>query len=114
MNTDTATRDDLDALTALNRDYIHFGAAWRCRAVQGDPGRRLPVLEPRRIAGRQGAIPSTDRSPGAPATARPPANPGGAAPQRPRPRERRTLRWRERDSNCWSPHKGATRFATTG
>jgi len=23
MNTDTATRSDLDALTALNRDYIH-------------------------------------------------------------------------------------------
>src|SRR5262245_52418389 len=25
MNTDTATRRDLDALTALNRDYIHSG-----------------------------------------------------------------------------------------
>jgi hypothetical protein len=28
MKTDTATQSDLEALTALNSDYIHSGAAW--------------------------------------------------------------------------------------
>ena len=51
MKTETATRRDLDELTALNRDYIHsvqHGDA----AVRRDPGRGFLMLEPRRVAGR--------------------------------------------------------------
>jgi len=36
MNTDTATRSDLDALTALNRDYIH--------SVQHGDGQRFDEI----------------------------------------------------------------------
>ena len=64
MNTETATRSDLDALTALNRDYIH--------SVQhGDVQRFDEILaedflcsKSRRVGCRQETVSRTDRSTG--------------------------------------------------
>jgi hypothetical protein len=59
MKTDTATRGDLDALTALNGDYIH--------SVQhGDVQRFDEILaeEPRWVARGQESVPRSDRATG--------------------------------------------------
>ena len=63
MNTDTATRSDLDALTALNSDYIH--------SVQHGDVKRfdeswLRISCARTLTGRSSTkpIPGTDRSTG--------------------------------------------------
>src|ERR1700730_2923322 len=61
MKTDTATQIDIDALTTLNREYIHSVQHGDVRRFD-DLGRRLSVFEPRRVASRQEPVPCADRA----------------------------------------------------
>jgi hypothetical protein len=54
MNTDTATRSDLDALTALNRDYIH--------SVQHGDVQRFDEILPRISCARTQTVRSSTRN----------------------------------------------------
>jgi endonuclease III len=49
--------DDLTTLLELNRAYIRFVQTLRRPAIQGDPGRRLPLLQSRRIPRRSREVP---------------------------------------------------------
>ena len=52
MKTETATRRDLDELTALNRDYIHSVQHGDMRRFDEILAEDCLMLEPRRVASR--------------------------------------------------------------